>query len=393
MPPLAGLRVIAVEVYGAGPFGTAHLADLGAEVVKIEQREGGDVSRAVGPYFLGEGDSHFFQSLNRNKKSLTLDLKHPRGQEVLHRLAATADGLMGNLRGDQPEKLGIDYDSLKNANRGIVCAHLSAYGRDGARKGWPGYDYLMQGEAGYLSLTGEPDGPPARMGLSVVDYSTGTTCALALLAGILEARRTGRGRDIDVSLYDVAMHQLNYPAAWYLNESLVTARAPRSAHPFIAPSQLYRTADGWIFVMAQTQRFWELLCDALGRGDLKSRPEFRDFAARREHRDALTGVLDQEFSKQKTEYWLKQLRGTVPCGPVYDLPQALDNPYFLERGGVQVFDHPARPGFKLVASPFRLGEALPARPAPGLGQHTDELLRELGYASDEILRLKKEKIV
>ena len=184
MPPLSGLRVIAVEVYGAGPFGTAHLADLGAEVIKIEQREGGDVSRAVGPYFLGEGDSHFFQSLNRNKKSLTLDLKQPRGQEVLHRLAATADGLMGNLRGDQPEKLGLTYQGLSKANPKIVCAHLSAYGRDGARKGWPGYDYLMQGEAGYLSLTGEPDGPPARMGLSVVDYSTGTTCALALLAGL-----------------------------------------------------------------------------------------------------------------------------------------------------------------------------------------------------------------
>ena len=160
---------------------------------------------------------------------------------------------------------------MQEPNPRIVCAHLSAYGRDGARKGWPGYDYLMQGEAGYLSLTGEPDGPPARMGLSVVDYSTGTTCALALLAGILEARRTGRGRDLDVSLYDVAMHQLNYPAAWYLNEGLVTGRAPRSAHPFIAPSQLYRTADGWIFVMAQTQRFWELLCDALGRADLKAR--------------------------------------------------------------------------------------------------------------------------
>jgi crotonobetainyl-CoA:carnitine CoA-transferase CaiB-like acyl-CoA transferase len=391
MPPLAGLRVIAVEVYGAGPFGTAHLADLGAEVVKIEQREGGDVSRAVGPYFLGEGDSHFFQSLNRNKKSLTLDLKHPRGQEVLHRLAATADGLMGNLRGDQPEKLRITYEFLKQANPRLVCAHLSAYGRDGARKGWPGYDYLMQGEAGYLSLTGEPDGPPARMGLSMVDYSTGTTCALALLAGILEARRTGRGRDLDVSLYDVAMHQLNYPAAWYLNEGLVTGRAPRSAHPFIAPSQLYRTADGWIFVMAQTQRFGELLCDALGRADLKDR--YPSFELRREHRDDLTRMLDEEFAKQKTEYWLKRLSGTVPCGPVYDLPRALENPYFLERGGVQVFDHPDKPGFKLVASPFRLGEALPARPAPRLGQHTDELLRELGYASDEILRLKKEKIV
>jgi succinate---hydroxymethylglutarate CoA-transferase len=391
MPPLAGLRILAVEVYGAGPFGTAHLADLGAEVIKIEQREGGDVSRAVGPYFLGEGDSHFFQSLNRNKKSLTLDLKHPRGKEVLHRLAATTDGLMGNLRGDQPEKLGITHEFLKKANPRIVCAHLSAYGRDGARKGWPGYDYLMQGEAGWLSLTGEPGGPPARMGLSVVDYSTGTSCALALLAGILEARRTGKGRDIDVSLFDVAMHQLNYPAAWYLNEGLVTARAPRSAHPFIAPSQLLRTADGWIFVMAQTQRFWETLCDVLGRTDLKSK--YPSFEARREHRDDLTRTLDEEFSKEKTEYWLRQLSGTVPCGPVYDLPQALDNPYFLERGGVQVFDHPDRPGFKLVASPFRIGEPLPARAAPKLGQHTDELLRDLGYSPQEISDLKNARVV
>ncbi|MGH8746818.1 MAG: CaiB/BaiF CoA transferase family protein [Burkholderiales bacterium] len=391
MPPLAGLRVIAVEIYGAGPFGSAHLADLGAEVIKIEQREGGDVSRAVGPYFLGDGDSHFFQSLNRNKKSLTLDLKHPRGQEVLQRLAATADGLMGNLRGDQPEKLGMTYDSLKKANPRIVCAHLSAYGRDGARKGWPGYDYLMQGEAGYLTLTGEPDGPPARMGLSVVDYSTGTTCALALLAGIIEARTTGRGRDLDVSLYDVAMHQLNYPAAWYLNEGLVTGRAPRSAHPFIAPSQLCRSADGWIFLMAQTQRFWEMLCDALGRGDLKAR--YPNFETRRERRDELSGILDEIFGTRKTEDWLKTLAGVIPCGPVYDLPQALDNSYFRERGGVQVFDHPDKPGFKLVASPFRLGEPLPARPAPKLGQDTDALLKELGYGSGEISELKREKVV
>jgi len=392
MLPLAGVRILAVEVYGAGPFGSAHLADLGAEVIKIENRAtGGDVSRAVGPTLLGEEDSVFFQSLNRNKKSLCLDLKHPRGQEILHRLAATADGLMGNLRGDQPEKLGLTFEILSKINPKIVCAHLSAYGRDGARKSWPGYDYLMQGEAGWLYLSGEPDGPPARMGLSVVDYSTGTTCALALLAGILEARRTGRGRDLDVSLYDVAMHELNYPAAWYLNDGLVTARAPRSAHPFIAPSQLLRTRDGWIFVMAQTQRFWELLCDQLGRADLKAR--YPDFAARREHRDEITRILDAEFAARPTQEWLAKLRGTVPCGPVYDMAQALENPYFRERGGVQVFDHPVRPGFKLVASPIRLDEPLPASPAPGLGQHTEELLRELGLSAIEIAALKKEKVV
>jgi len=391
MLPLEGVRILAVEVYGAGPFGTAHLADLGAEVIKIEQREGGDVSRAVGPYFLGEGDSVFFQSLNRNKKSLTLDLKHPRGKEVLAKLASTADGLLSNLRGDQPEKLGLRHADLAHANPKLVCAHLSAYGRDGARKSWPGYDYLMQAEAGYLSLTGEPDGPPARMGLSIVDYSTGTTCALALLAGILEARRTGRGRDIDVSLYDVAMHLLNYPAAWYLNDELVTERVARSAHPFIVPSQLYRTQDGWIFVMAQTQRFWELLADALGRGELKA--AYPDFAARREHRDQLTKILDGEFSKQTTQAWLQKLRGTIPCGPVYDMAQALENPYFLERDGVQVFDHPDKPGFKLVASPFRLDEPLPARPAPKLGEHTDALLRELGYGEAEIVKLKAQRAV
>jgi len=392
MLPLAGVRILAIEVYGAGPFGTAHLADLGAEVIKIEQRAGGgDVSRAVGPYFLGEEDSHFFQSLNRNKKSLALDLKHPDGRTVLRRLAASADALMGNLRGDQPEKLGITYRDLAGANPRIVCAHLSAYGRDGVRKSWPGYDYLMQAEAGYLFLSGEPDGPPARMGLSIVDYATGTTCALALLAGVLEARRTGKGRDLDVSLYDVAMHMLNYPAAWYLNERLETRREPRSAHPFIVPSQLFRTADGWIFVMAQTQGFWELLCEKLGRPDL--RQTYPDYASRRAHRDDLTKVLDAEFAKKTTDAWLEVLRGSVPCGPVYELSRALANPYFLERGGVQVFDHPQRPGFKLVASPFRIGEALPARPAPKLGEHTEALLREIGYDEDEIAQLRRRGVL
>ncbi len=394
MLPLEGVRIIAVEVYGAGPFGTTHLADLGAEVIKIEQREaGGDTSRGVGPHLLAGRDGHFYQSFNRNKKSLTVDLKDPRGREIFLKLVATADGLMGNLRGDQPEKLRITYKDLCEANPKIVCAHLSAYGRDGERKHWPGYDYLMQAEAGFLSVTGEPEGPPSRMGLSVVDYSTGTTCAMALLAGILEARRTGRGRDIDVSLYDTAMHYLSYPAAWYLNEGDVMGRTPRSAHPYIAPSQLVRTLDGWIFIMAQTQRFWELLCEKVDRPELSSDARFCDMAARGRHKAELSAVMDDIFSGHSTDEWMAELGGTIPCGPVYDIGQALENPYFLNRAGVQVFDHPDRPGFKLVASPIRLGEPLPARPAPALGQHTAALLVELGYGPAEIAELEREGVI
>ena len=392
--PLAGLRIVAVELYGAGPYGTQHLADLGAEVIKVENRKtGGDISRTVGPFFLGENDSEFFQSVNRNKRSLSLDLKHPRGREVFLKLIATADGLVGNMRGDQPEKLKLTYADLKGANPRIVCAHLSAYGRDSNRKGWPGYDYLQQAEAGWLWLTGEPGGPPARFGLSVVDFMTGTTTALALLAGILQARVTGQGRDVDVSLYDVAMHQLSYPAVWYLNQGHKTERVARSAHPSIAPSQLFKTQDGWLFIMAQTQKFWELLCDSLGRADLKSDPRFADYDGRRLNRDTLTEVLDAEFGKRTTADWVRLLSGTVPCGPVLDMAQALDNPYFRERGGAVPTPHPKSPGFKTVASPIRLDEPLPARPASALGADTDDILAGLGYSAGEIAELRRAEAI
>ena len=248
--PLQGVRIIAVEQYGAGPFGTQHLADLGAEVIKIENpNDGGDVGRSVGPHFFGPADSHFYQSFNRNKKSLTLDLKKPEGQEVLHRLVSTADVVFNNLRGDLPPKLGLTYDALKGINPRIVCAHLSGYGRTGPRANWPAYDYLAQSEAGYLDITGEPGTPPSRMGLSMIDFMGGVTAAFAISAALLGAYRSGKGCDVDVSLYDVAMHQLTYPATWYLNEGHATERKPRSGHPSVVPCELIPTADGWVFVM------------------------------------------------------------------------------------------------------------------------------------------------
>jgi crotonobetainyl-CoA:carnitine CoA-transferase CaiB-like acyl-CoA transferase len=393
--PLAGIRVLTFENFGAGPFGSMYLADLGAEVIKVENPDqGGDATRAMGPFFLGKHDSHFFQTFNLNKKSLTLNLKRDEGQQVFRRLVATSDIVMNNLRGDQPEKLGLDYATLSASNPRIVCAHLSAYGRDNERKGWPGYDYLMQAEAGYLHLTGEPDTPPARMGLSIIDYMTGITTGMATLAALLGVAKTGRGCDIDVSLFDVALHQLSYPGNWYLNEGHRTGRFARSSHPSAVPVQLFRTRDGWIFIMCMTPKFWDALLGALGRPELATDPRFASMEARRAHRDELTPLLDAAFSGYTTASWLERLRGLLPVAPVYDLVEALDNPFASAVGMVRTVPHPRRPDFRALANPIKLdGERPPSRSAPALGADTDALLAELGMTSHEIAALRQSGIV
>lgn len=384
--PLAGTRILSSEQYGAGPYGTMFLAQLGAEVIKLEPPKGGDSARATGPYYLGENDSLFYQTFNLNKRSLTLDLRTAAGKTVLHRLVKTADAVTNNARGDLPAKLGLDYAALGPVNPRIVCAHASAYGRTGPRASWPGYDYLMQAEAGFMSVTGAPDDPPTRFGLSMVDFITGTMLATATLTGIIAARETGTGRDYDIALLDAAIHQTSYPALWYLNEAFVTGRAARSAHPSVTPSQTFRTADGWVFVMAQMVKFWDLLTDALGAPHLRDDPRFATIPARLENRDQLTTILDGIFLQRPTAHWVDLLGGKVPVAPVYDLAQALDNPRTADM--IETVAHPQGP-LRVLANPIKIdGGRLPVRASPKLGADTDAVLDEAGFTRAEISDLR-----
>ncbi len=395
MLPLEGVRILAVEQYGAGPFGTMFLGDQGAEVIKIENpNDGGDMSRDVGPYFFTPDDSEFYHSYNRNKKSLTLDLARAEGQAVFHDLVKTADAVASNLRGDVPGKLGLTYDHLEAHNPKIVCAHLTAYGRTGPRADWPGFDYLMQAEAGYFSLTGEPGGPPARFGLSVVDQMTGLALAYAVLAGLTGARATGTGRDIDVSLFDIALANMAYPATWYLNEGAVQDRLPRSAHPSLTPCQLYKTRDGWIYLMCNKEKFWPALCRALGQGAWAEDPRFARFKDRLANRPLIQDMLDGALAKRTTAEWLEVFAGAVPAAPINDIKQALDNPFVTDHGRIQTLTLPGYGDFRMVAPPVRCeGDAAPARPAPALGADTDAILGEMGYDQTRIETLRARNVI
>jgi len=400
--PLASIRVLSFEQYGAGPYGSQHLSDLGAEVIKIEPAgSDGDYARGLGPYFTGsEGDakttdsSLFFQSFNRNKKSITLDITCDSGREVLHRLVASSDGVTNNLRGDVPEKIGISYDQLKTANPAIVCAHCSAYGRSGPRKNWPGYDYLMQAEAGYFQLCGEPDSPPTRFGLSIVDYMAGQNMAMGLLAGITAAKSTGVGRDIDVNLFDTAIFNLSYVGNWAMNSSYEPARTKRSAHPSLVPCQLYKTADGWIYLMLNKESFWSLFCEMIGQAELADDSRFCDFPSRLKHRDVLTEVLDTALSKDTTANWLEAFGGRIPAAPVLDPEQALNNPFLLQRNCIQNLSDSSGNQMQLLASGIDAGvDRSTDTAAPTLGQHTDDILQSIGYDQTEIDKLRNQNCI
>jgi crotonobetainyl-CoA:carnitine CoA-transferase CaiB-like acyl-CoA transferase len=394
--PLADVRVIAIEQFGAGPWATLQLADLGAEVVKIEDpASGGDVGRYVPPFQEGE-DSLFFETFNRNKKSLSLDLRHPRGKEVLHDLVRVCDAVYSNLRGDQPRRLGLTYAQLRDVNPRVVCCSLSGFGMTGPRAAEGGYDYVMQGLAGWQSLTGDPDSPPTKSGLSLVDLSGGYASAVALLAGLWRARRDGVGCDCDVSLFETALHELMYVGTWAATRGYVPPRRANSAHPSIVPFQNFRAADGWLVVAAAKQRLFEKLCEAIGRPELPADERFSTMVARDANRDVLLALLGDVFRARTVQEWLDILVAAgVPCARVNSVLEALEDPQTVAREAVAEHDHPTLGEVRTIASPLHLasetGDDLrvhPPRRGPFRGEHTESVLTEwCGYTPERLREL------
>ena len=401
MFPLENKRILSFETWGSGAFHAELLALMGAEVINIEDpQQRGNPLRWMGSLYLDEEkqDNEGNEFCLHNKKSLALDIRTEEGQDVLHKLLPVSDAVINNFRGSLPEKLGITYRHLAPYNKEIVCTHLSGYGRDNERASWPGYDFLMQAETGWMSITGEPDAIPTKVGVSVVDILGSVYAALCTVAALYHAEMTGKGGDADTNLFDIALNCISYQGMWFLNDGFVAGKQPRSAHTTQAPSQLYRTADGWIYIACLSQKFWELLCEKINRPELIEDKRFRTNESRLEHRQVITDLFDEILSRKSTKQWLELLSGTIPCAPVDDIAQTMENPFVLNTGKIITvpYDRSSeRTSVKFLASPFSFdGEAFTSfKIGPRLGENTAEILEFIGYAEDEIQRMDEKQII
>jgi crotonobetainyl-CoA:carnitine CoA-transferase CaiB-like acyl-CoA transferase len=388
--PLADVRVLAIEQFGAGPWGTLQLADLGAEVIKIEDPSvGGDVARAMPPYIEGT-DSVYFESFNRGKKSVTLDIKGPDGRAVFEDLVARSDVIFSNLRGDQPSRLRLRYADLAEVNPRIVCVSLSGYGMTGPRASEGAYDATIQALTGWMSLTGGPGEPPTKSGLSLSDFLGGYVAALAVVAGVWRARRDGVGGDADLSLFEVALAQLNYMGAWSATGGWQPSRIPESGHQTLIPFQTFAAADGFIAVACAKESLWQKYCAAIERPELAGDTRFADFGARDRHRDVLLPILREVMGSRTVAAWSEAFRaGGVPFAPVNDLAGALRDEQAVARASVIGYEHPTLGVVRMVGSPFggeMTGDV--AVRGPLLGEHTRTLLADLcGYSEAMLDRL------
>ena len=392
--PLAGVRVLELAQIMAGPTCGLMLADMGADVIKIEKLPKGDDSRGYQDPQIN-GVSAPFLILNRNKRGMGLDLKNPKGADVLKRMVAKADVLTENYRRGTMEKLGVGYDVLKTVNPGLIYAVVSGYGRTGPLADKGGFDLIAQGFGGLMSITGHPGGPPAKTGNPVSDINAGILSCVGVLAALIERGKSGRGQIVDTSLMEAAMQQTYWQAAMFFATG-VSAGPGGSAHPLTAPYQAFKTANGYLNIGGANQANWERVAETLGHPEWKTDPRFENNTIRLANREVLERLIEAELIHKTTAEWITTFDKTgVPAGPVHTIEEALTHPQALAREMVVESVHPQAGLVKGVGFPVKFSEQprTPATPAPGLGQHTVQVLREFGFRDDEITDLVSDKVV
>ena len=393
-PPLHDLLVIDLTRALAGPYCTLMLGDLGARVIKIETPAGGDDTRGWGPPFLG-GESTYFMSVNRNKESLTLNLKDPRGQEILRRLLPRADVLVENFRPGIMDRLGFGYAEVHAQYPRLVYVSISGFGQDGPYRERTAYDLILQGMGGLMGITGEEGGAPVKVGVAITDICAGMFAAYAALAALRARDRAGGGQWVDAAMLDGQVAWLTYAAGIFFG----TGENPRrlgSAHPSIVPYQAFRTADGYINVAVGSEAIWERFCAALDREDFAADPRFRTNPDRVAHREVLLPELQDILAAQPTAHWRNVFDAAgVPNGPIYLLSELFADPQVQHRGLVVEMEHPAAGRIRQTGIPVRLSVTPGSirTPPPQLGEHTDAILSELGYDGAAIARLRQDGVV